>query len=136
MSVCYFEANKNNLFNRRNQIDNYKFTNIKINTFQINSNNLNNIMKNILLDFCNADVLGFDTRTNKYWCKILENKCCMLNVELEILYKDPEHSLVRFIPLIGSEFLVENFISNFKESIQLYTTSSFIKACLDEKICH
>jgi hypothetical protein len=52
----------------------------------------------------------------------------MLNMDLEISYINTK------TPLVGSDLLVENFISNFKETIQLYTTSSFIRSCMDENI--
>jgi hypothetical protein len=133
MSVCYYEVNNNNFFMRRKiPVDNYKFNNIKMITVHLNSDKLINIIKPILSDFCNADVIGFDKRTNKYWCKIFENNCCILNMELEMIYKDKDNSFVRFVLLVGIEVLMNSFISNFKECIQLYKTSSFIRACLDE----
>ena len=94
-------------------------------------NKLTDIIKGILSDFCNATVIGYDKRLNKYWCKIYEKKYCTLHVELEILNKDNEISFVKFIPIIGTDTLIENFVSNFTESIQLYTTSSFIRSCLE-----
>jgi hypothetical protein len=135
MTTCYFETNTNDFFSRRKLIeptDYYNFNKIKTFIFRINYNKLIQIIKNILFDFCNADVIGFDTRTNKYWCKIVENKCCMLNIELEIIRKDNSNSFVSFIPLIGSQSLIENFMTDFKESVQLYNTSCFIKTCLDK----
>jgi hypothetical protein len=117
---------------RRRSVYNYKFDNVKTITFHLNSDKLTKIIKPILSDFCNADVIGFDSIQNKYWCKIFDNKCCLLNIELEIITKDKDYSFVRFVLLLGTEILMDSFISNFKESIQLYTTSSFIRACLDE----
>lgn len=133
MSVCYYESNKNDFFTKR-KVNKYKFVNVKMISVYINSYKLEVIMNGILTDFCNADVIGYEKETNKYWCKLFENKCCILHIELEIFEKDTNASFVRFVPLVGNEVLVENFVYNFKESIQLYTTSSFIRTCLDRHI--
>ena len=133
MSLCYNQYNKENSFSqitleRKNLID------IKIMAFCINSDKLTDIIKYILSDFCDATVIGYEKITNKYWCKIYEHKLCSLHIELEILRHNNEISFVKMIPIIGTDSLIENFVSNFEESIQLYTTSSFIRGVLDRKI--
>jgi hypothetical protein len=52
-------------------------------------------------------------------------------MELETQTRNATTTNVSFIPIIGSENLIDKFVSNFKESIQLYTSSPFIKACLE-----
>ena len=129
MSVCYYQANKK-LFSKRVG-ESYRFIDIKSMAFYINYNKLSDIIKSILADFCNASVIGYERRTNKYWCKTYDDKYCILHIEIEIMNKDNTISIVNFIPLIGTDILIQNFVSNFRESIQLYTTSSFIRSCLD-----
>lgn len=131
MSVCYYQMNKNIDFSQRRLERRYRFIDIKLMAFYINSDKLLDIIKGILCDFCNANVIGYDKRTNKYWCKMYEKKYCVLHIELEILRHNNELSFVNVVPLIGTDKLIEEFVSNFKESIQLYTTSSFIRSCLD-----
>ena len=130
MSVCYYQMKTNNNFSQR-KTERYRFIDTKLMAFYINMDKLIDIIKGILSDFCNATVIGYEKITNKYWCKIYENKCCLLHVELEILKHNNELSFIKLVPLIGTDKLIEEFVSNFKESIQLYTTSSFIRSCLD-----
>ena len=129
MSVCYYESNTAILSKRVGE--KYRFIDIKVIAFYINSNKLVDIIKGILSDFCDATVIGYEKRTNKYWCKKYNNNYCTLHIELEIFNKNNIISLVKFIPLIGTDILIETFMSNFIESIQLYTTSSFIRSCLE-----
>jgi len=129
MSVCYYQTSTNNFSQR--SLERYRFIDKKLMAFYINIDKLLDIIKCILFDFCNATVIGYEKKTNKYWCKIYENKYCTLHIELEILRHNNELSFVNVIPLIGTDKLIEEFVSNFKESIQLYTTSSFIRSCLE-----
>ena len=130
MSVCYYQMNKNNTFSPRS-LERYRFIDTKLMTFYINIDKLLDIIKCILSDFCNADVIGYEKRTNKYWCKMYDKNNCTLHIELEILKHNNELSFIKLVPLIGTDKLIEEFVSNFKESIQLYTTSSFIRSCLE-----
>ena len=82
MSVCYYQMNTNNFSQRA--VERYRFIDKKLMAFYINADKLLDIIKSILSDFCNASVIGYDRRMNKYWCKIYENKFCTLHVELEI----------------------------------------------------
>ena len=129
MSVCYYESNTAILSKRVGE--KYRFIDIKMMSFYINSNKLSDIIKGILSDFCDATVIGYEKRTNKYWCKNYDNKFCILHIEIEIIKKDNLITIVKFIPLVGTDILIDNFLSNFRESIQLYTTSSFIRSCLE-----
>jgi len=129
MSVHCYKMNSNNSFSQR-LIDRSNFIDVKSMLFYININNLTEIIKGILSDFCNADVIGYDKKTNKYWFKTYDKKFCSLHIELEIINNKNETSTVKITPLIGTNILIENFASNFRESIELYTTSSFIRACL------
>lgn len=129
MSVCYYQMTPNS-FSPRSQ-ERYRFIDVKLMAFYINNDKLIDIIKGILSDFCNANVIGYEKRTNKYWCKMYEKKYCSLHIELEILKHNDELTFIKLIPLIGTDKLIEEFVTNFKESIQLYTTSSFIRSCLE-----
>ena len=131
MSLCYYQENKTNFSQRIFEIN--ELIDVKILAFYININKLSEIMNGILSDFCNATVIGYKKQTNKFWCKIYDKNDCSLHIELEIFNKCNEYTYVRFIPIIGTDSFVENFVSNFKESIQLYTTSSFIRGLLERK---
>ena len=59
-----------------------------------------NVINGILTDFCHATVIGYEKRSDKYWCKIYNEHNCSLHIELEIMYKDDESSLVKLTPMI------------------------------------
>jgi hypothetical protein len=126
MSVCYYQMSVNNISEEK-----FRYIDVKLITFYINIDKLLNIIKGILSDFCKTNVIGYNKETNKYWCKTYDKKYCALHVELEIFKKCNSTSYVKFIPLIGTDYLIKNFVSNFTEAIQLYTTSPFIKSCLE-----
>lgn len=129
MSVCYYKMDTNGMSMK--SVGGYRYVDAKLMAFYININKLLGIVKGILTDFCEAKVIGYNKKTNKYWCKMYDKNYCRLHVELEILKHNDELSFVNLIPLVGSNILIEEFITNFKESIQLYTTSSFIRSCLE-----
>lgn len=127
MSLCCHQINRDiNFAPRSLERISKKDILIKINKIDVDA-----IIKNILSDFCNANVIGYEKSTNRYWCKMYEDKFCQLHIEIEIINKGFEQSQVKISPLYGTSKSIENFVSNFKESIQLYTTSSFIKSCLE-----
>jgi hypothetical protein len=55
---------------------------------------------------------------------------CVLHTEIEIIEKFIK-SDIKVFPIIGTNILVGNFVLNLRESIELYTTSSFIRASLE-----
>ena len=129
MSISFYQTTPK-LFSKIIE-EKYRIIDIKMISFYINHNKLSDIIKGILSEFCNAAVIGFDKRMNKYWCKMYDNnKYCTLHIELEIFNKDNIISVVKIIPLIGTDILIDNFVSNFTESIEVYTSSS----CLEVNI--
>lgn len=127
MTLCCHPINRYNSFSPRSlDIISKKDISIKINNIDIDA-----IIKNILSDFCNANVIGYKKSTNIYWCKIYEDKFCKLHIEIEIINRGFEQTQLKIYPLYGSSKSIENFVSNFTESIQLYTSSSFIRTCLE-----
>ena len=120
--------------NNKRSLKKYKFPSTKLLNVKININNLIKILKNILTDFCDVNIIGYEKRTNKYWCKKYDNNNILFHIELELINECHNSILIKFIPITGTENLIENFVLNFFESIELYKTSSFIKACL-EKNC-
>jgi len=127
MSLCSHQINRDINFTPK-RLERICKKNILI---KINKIDVDSIIKNILLDFCNANVIGYEKNTNRYWCKMYEDKFCQLHIEIEIINKGFEQSQVKISPLYGTSKSIENFVSNFKESIELYTTSSFIRSCLE-----
>jgi len=125
-----YKNDKNSISKRR--IEKFRCANIKLIEFNINIIKLTKIMNSILTDFCEATVIGYEKRKNKYWCKNYHDKECSLHIELEIINESIEYSTIKFIPVIGRENIIEKFVSNFVESIELYGTSSFIRACLEK----
>jgi hypothetical protein len=134
MSEFYLQLMDKMILAPKNKYSNKKL-NAKIMSFNINKENLTRIIKNILSDFCEVHVICYEKKTNKYWCKIYNEckiyKMCALHIELEFINKDADISSVKILPIMGSDVLIEKFVSNFSESIHLYQTSSFIRSCLE-----
>ena len=105
---------------------------IKLN-YVINKTNLDNIMRKVLLNFCEVSVLGYNQFKQKYWCKICENKYCVLHAEIEILYKNSEQSEINILPLVGNKNNIKKFVLDIHEALYLYQSSSFIKYCLESR---
>lgn len=129
MSVCYYKR-ANNISMK--YVDTSKYIDTKLMILNINIDKLLDIVKEVLTDFCEAKIVGYNKSTNKYWCKMYDKNCCRLHIELEILKHNDDLSFVNIIPLVGSSILIEEFITNFRESIELYTTSLFIRSCFED----
>jgi hypothetical protein len=106
---------------------------INITNINIEKEIMNRIIGNILSDFCNASVIGYNRNSNKFWCKMYTKNVCVLHMEIEIIEKSVQCDINVF-PIIGTTILVENFVSNLCESIELYITSSFIRASLEGRL--
>lgn len=130
MSICFYQKENSQIISPRN-VERYRFINIKTLYFYINKEKLTYIMDKILSEFCDITVIGYKRLHDTYWCKSYDSKFCQLHIEVEIINKDLDFCEVKIIPLIGTDKLIDNFISNFKESIELYTTSSFIRGYLE-----
>jgi hypothetical protein len=130
MSVRLYPI-KNQLMFQENKCNKYLYMElIKLNYF-INKSKLENIIRNVLLNFCEVSVIGYERLTDKYWCKICENNCCILHVEIEILYKNNNTSDIHILPFVGNKTNLKKFIFDINEALQLYQTSTFIKNCLE-----
>jgi hypothetical protein len=103
---------------------------ISISNVDIHKKIMNRIIGNILSDFCKASVIGYNQNTNKFWCKTHNKNVCVLHIEIEIIEKLAK-SDIKVVPIVGTNILVENFVSNLRESIELYSSSSFIRASLE-----
>jgi len=103
---------------------------INISNVNIQKEIMNRIISNILSDFCNASVIGYNRNTNRFWCKMYNKNVCVLHTEIEIIKKLAK-SDIKVLPIIGTNILVENFVSNLRESMELYISSSFIRASLE-----
>ena len=130
MSICCHQINRDITFSPRT-LERISSKDILI---KINKINVDAIIKNILSDFCNANVIGYEKSTNRYWCKMYEENFCQLHIEVEIINKSFEQTQVKICPLYGTSKSIENFVSDFKESIELYRTSSFIRACWETNL--
>lgn len=128
MSVRYYK--RGNISMKSVDTSRYIYTKLMV-LLNISINKLLDIVKEILTNFCQAKVVGYNKNTNKYWCKMYDKNCCRLHIELEILKHKDDLSFVNIIPLVGNNILIEEFITNFRESIELYTTSSFIRSCFE-----
>lgn len=130
MSVCCQEPIKKMVVIKPRHLENYRFNTITM-LFNISKPIMEDILRNIFAEFCCVSMIGYESNTGKYWCKTFDNntKSCSLYIELEILEKNDGRIVVRLYPISGTRVLVDNFASDFKESVDLYTTSPFFRGC-------
>ena len=103
---------------------------INIPNINISAEIMNRIIIHILSDFCSVSVIGYNRDTNKFWCKKYNKNVCVMHIEIEISNKLCK-TYIKVFPKIGTNILVDNFVSNLRESIEFYNTSSFIRASLE-----
>jgi len=132
MSICYYEqVNKYNKSPRRRR-EKYRFMDMKTINFALTYDSLLEATKHILPRICKTAVFGYLQRRDKYWCKIYDNKICLLYIELGLEKKDTNQTDINFIPIIGTDKIIKKFLFNFVELVKSYTTSSFIRVFLNE----
>jgi len=103
----------------------------KINlTYYLHKSVLDKIIHNVCIDFCNMTVFGYDKYNDKYWCKKFKNSRCILNLEIKILSRRCNETYINIEPKIGNKHYINLFVGEFNESIQMYTTSKFIRNIL------
>ena len=92
---------------------------------------IDEILRSILVDYCQVSVIGFNNTFKYYWCKIEDNKKCILYAEIRLVQNDNYSSLV--IVIMNNNFYYkginkknkQTFIDAIKEGIHLYQTSTF-----------
>lgn len=99
-------------------------------TCYVNKNELDKIIKNILIKFCNSAVLGYDRGKDKYWCKKYKKTICEFHIEIKIICDKFGDTQIQIVPLIGYNDDVELFINDFNEAIYMYKISNFIRCIL------
>lgn len=125
MLACFYPYENKNILPIKN---NYRFIEIIKLIYFINKYKIDYIIKHILTEFCNVSILGYETFTDKYCCKICNrSNCVLLHIELEIIYKNDNISEILIVPLIGNDIKIKNFVKKLNEAMQLYNTSSFVK---------
>lgn len=85
----------------------------------------------ILVNYCKVSVLGFNNTNKYYWCKIEENKKCILYSEIRLCQNNNDSSLIIIIYNNNFNYNYDNkknkqiFIDAIKEGIYLYQNSTF-----------
>ena len=100
---------------------------------ELNIKKLEDIIRTMIREHCDVSVMGFNSTENFYWCKIEQNKKCMLYTEIKLFANDYDSSLVVIIndndtnlKYKGQNSTIKNkFINNLSEGFYLYQTSSF-----------
>lgn len=103
--------------------------NIKI-TYNICKSDIDKIIQNVCIEFCDMTIFGYDKYHDKYWCKKYNKFKCVLSVEIKILSTGFNLSNIIIEPKIGDTYNIHLFVNAFNESIQMYNTSNFIRNML------
>lgn len=133
-SLCFYKIinGKKHIF--RKKMVNFQIVENTTIVYYLNKLKIDEIMQQILIDYCNATVLGYDKSEDKYWCKICNKSVCELYVKIKVTNTGNNLSEVEIIPLVGTNITIKNFIRDFDECIKLYQHSNFIKSMLDKSI--
>jgi len=102
---------------------------IESNLKENNKYELNHLMQFIIVDLCNADILGYDKSSDYYWCKKYDTLSCILHIEINI----NSIGTMCITPKIYSQSELETFIYDLIESIDICKTSNFIKHLLENR---
>lgn len=90
---------------------------------------MDEILSLILVNYCKASVLGFNNTFGYYWCKIEENKKCVLYSEIRLVQNLNNSSLIIIINDNNSthyQYAKKNkiFIDSIKEGLYSYEKSN------------
>ncbi len=109
---------------------------------EINIKKLEDIIRNILREYCDVNVLGFNSTENYYWCKIEVNNKCLLYTEIRLFSNDYDSSSIIIISESDITLKIKGiqnckkhkkmFVNNIKEGIYLYQNSSFSQYYIDK----
>lgn len=99
--------------------------------YNIDKYKIQNIMENVLSQQCNMKIYGYNRTSDIYWCKEVTNCICTLYISITIWTHDFNKSFITVTPNIGKEKDVQLFIQKFKNAMQLYQNSSFIREYLE-----
>ena len=126
MSVCFYPTPRSDIYSPR-KIERYRFINEINLTYKIDKNVINDALQYILMNNCNVSVVGFNTNTNKYWCKIYGKSTCKLYLEIYVkgLYFDACE--LHITPLTGETNFIKKFIEDMDKGLQLFQTPSYSK---------
>lgn len=100
----------------------------------LNIRKLEDVIRTILREYCDVTVMGFNSTENLYWCKIEQNKKCLLYTEIRLHANDYESSCIIIINEseanlkfkgINCKKQKTDFINNMVEGVYLYQNSSF-----------
>ena len=99
--------------------------------YNIDKNSVQNIMENVLSQYCKMKIYGYNKQDNFYWCKE-QNKCvCTLHISISVATCDYNKTYITITPLLGNELEIRSFIQKFKTAMKLYEKSSFIYEYLE-----
>lgn len=87
-------------------------------------------VRTILTHFCNTAVVGYDRTRCVFWCKKYVRNVCQFHLELSLTSDINGQTRVHVVPVFCYNDDLEKFACDFRESIQLYLQSNFIRSIL------
>ena len=128
MSVCFYPTPRLDTSSPR-KIERYRFLDEINLIYKIDKSVIDDVLKHILMNNCSVSVVGYNTITNKYWCKIYGKSNCNLHLEIYVkgLYFDASEIIIT--PLTGETKFIRNFIENMDKGLQMFQTATYIKSC-------
>jgi hypothetical protein len=100
-------------------LERFRFLDTIIVKYELNNKKLDDILTTILMNYCKMNIMGYNTDTQKYWCKQNKDTHCDLYIELQIHhYKG--NDFIRLNPLIGCDLHIKKIVNQLKHAIELY----------------
>ncbi len=127
MLACYYQIDTINHNQTR-----YRYIDVRTMLVPIDNKKIRAILPAILSEICGATAVGYNKTTDSYWCKITHYNICLLHAELQLVQSSNKNTQIIISLYIGGDQTLANFVSNFAESIELYTSSSFFRTHLDK----
>jgi len=119
MSICFYPS-KDAL-----KKDKYRVLDPTQLSYGINKIYLQRIMEFLLSKKCCMKIIGYNKKTDVYWCKQTNSAgTCYLFINITIHFVNFNSSIVVIKPVIGRDADIENFIEQFKNTMNLFEKST------------
>ena len=108
-------------------------------SLDISKNNLEFILKDILINTYQIDVFGYNNTEDYYWCKIKNRFKIISYVEIKIIYNYDNNTNIFFIAKTHNLFrhqrqIVNKIVKNFVEIFERYNISRVVSIKINAKI--
>ena len=125
MTACFYPINFESV-NLPNKKERFRYIDYIKLFYYIEKSNVDDIMRKILSEHCDVSVIGYDKYSDKFLCKKYGKNSCELHIEIKIINKGRNCSLVKIIPLVGVDTNIKKFVLAVDKCLRLCQTSKYL----------